>query len=406
MRFAIAVPIVAALLLPAGCRWLAAPHFDTPKPQPADLPLTERQVQPPDASAVTEPQPEPPPAGYYKLTADECHALACKNSSAANLIESSVIVQPGCFANLSGRAYADWVRVTAARHLSGEARSRTASAALTLYYRLLELELKSDVLKHSLDELDALVKANDILLARGFKETADAYQLKKQRIDLLGERAKLRSAIQKLNAELKSLLAIDPGTSGFLLPADQVKVVPDPIDADQAVQAGLRRRNDLNLLRNLAGMADHRTTPSIRKVMTGLTPVLGAVVNQSADDVPLAPFVPAMAKAEAASVRRQLLGLLKDREREAAKEIRTAIEEWGTARDLVAIARKKFELGQERVTDYEKRQKVGQGVELELRKARLELLQSEADLIGEIAKWKLADVKAREAIGLLCGECN
>lgn len=404
MRFAVAVPIVASLLLSAGCRWLAAPEFGTPKPEPADLPLTDRQIPAPDASAVSEPQPEPPPAGYYRLTADECHALACKNSSAANLIESSVIVQPGCFANISGRAYADWVRVTAATHLSAEARTRTASAALTLYYRLLELELKSDVLKSSLDELDALVKANDILVARGFKETADAYQLKKQRIDLLGERAKLRSGIQKLNSELKSLLAIDPGSSGFLLPADQVKVVPDPIDVEQAVQAGLLRRNDLNLLRTLAGMADHRTTPAIRKVLTGLTPVLGAVASVSAEDVPLTPFVSSMAKAEAASVRRQLHNLLKDRERDAAREIRTAVEEWGTARDLVVIARKKFELGQERVTDYEKRQKVGQGVEIELRKARLELLQSESDLIGEIAKWKLADVKAREAIGLLCGD--
>jgi outer membrane protein TolC len=220
----------------------------------------------------------------------------------------------------------------------------------------------------------------------------------------MGDRARLRSGIQKLNAELKSLLAIDPGNSGFLLPADQVKVVPDPIDADQAVQAGLLRRNDLNLLRALAGMADHRTTPAIRRVLIGLTPVLGAVVSQSAGDVPLMPFVSSMAKAESASVRRQLQSLLQDREREAAKEIRTAVEEWGTARDLVVIARKKFELGQERVTDFEKRQKVGQGVELDLRKARLELLQSEADLIGEIIKWKLADVKAREAIGLLCGD--
>lgn len=407
MRFAVAGPVVALTLLAAGCRWLAAPHFDTPKPAPADLPLADRMVPPPDASAVAEPLPEPPPAGYYRLTADECHALACRNSSAANLIESSVIVQPGCFANISGRAYSDWVRVTAARHLSGEARSRTASAALTLYYQLLELELKSDVLRASLVELDELVKTNDVLLAQGFKQTDDTYELKKRRIELLGDQARLRSGVQRLNAELKSLLAIDPGSSGFLLPADQVKVVPDPIDAGQAVQAGLMLRNDLNLLRQLAGMTDHRTVPAVRRVLTGLTPVLGAVSLPTAtDDVSLSPFVSSMAKAEAASVRRQLHGLLQDREREAAKEIRTAVEEWSTARDLVAIARKKFELGQERVTDYEKRQKVGQGVELELRKARLELLQSESDLIGEIAKWKLADVKAREAIGLLCGECN
>lgn len=401
MRVAVAAPVVALGLLSAGCQWLAAPHFGTPKPQATDLPLVERAVPAPDASAVTEPAPAPPPAGYYQLTADECRTLACRNSSAANLIESSVVVRPGCFANLTGRGLVDWVRVTAAAHLSAEARNRTSAAALTLYYQLLEAELQADVLKSSLDEIDALVRSNDVLQTKGFKQTADTYELKKQRIDLLAEQAKLRSGIQRLNAELKSLIAIDPGGRGFLLPADQVKVVPDPLDADAAVQVGLMMRSDLNLIRQLANMADHRTVPAVRQVLVGVTPLLGAVMSGDAEAVPLAPFVSPVAKAEASALRRQLHGLLKDREREAVKEIRTAVEQWGTARDLVAIGRKKFELGHERVTELEKRQKVGQGVELERRKARLELLRAESDLVSAIARWKVADVKAREVTGLL-----
>jgi hypothetical protein len=401
MRFAVAVPVVAVGLLAAGCKWSAAPVFNSPPPQPTDLPLAERNIPAPDASAVTEPSPPPPPAGYYHLSADDCRTLACRNSAAANLIESSVVVHPGCFARLTGRDVIDWVKVTTAAHLSAEARNRTAAAALTLYYRLLEAELQSDVLKSNLEELDSLVRTNDILLAKGFKQTADVYDLKKQRIDLLGEQAKLRSGIQRLNAELKSLLAIDPGAAGFLLPADQVRVVPDPLDPEAAVAAGLIRRADLNLIRNLANVTDHRTVPAVRQVLVGVTPLLGAVMSADAEAAPLSPFVSSVAKAEAAGVRRQLGGLLKDREREAAKEIRTAVEEWGTARDLVAISRKKFELGQERVTEFEKRQKVGQGVEVELRKARLELLRAESDLVSAIAKWKIADVRAREVIGLL-----
>ena len=107
MRFAVALPIVALALLTAGCRWLskpAAPHFDSPKPQPTDLPLADRHVPAPDVSAITEPSPAPPPVGYYRLTADECHDLACRHSAAANLSESSVVVHPGCFANRTGRA--------------------------------------------------------------------------------------------------------------------------------------------------------------------------------------------------------------------------------------------------------------------------------------------------------------
>jgi outer membrane protein TolC len=115
--------------------------------------------------------------------------------------------------------------------------------------------------------------------------------------------------------------------------------------------------------------------------------------------------VTAVAKAEAATVRRQLHGLLKDREREAVKEIRSAVEEWISARDLVAIARKRYELCESRVTDLQKRSDSGMGVELDLRRARLETLKAEAELVGEIARWKQADVKTREVIGLLC-ECE
>ena len=110
-----------------------------------------------------------------------------------------------------------------------------------------------------------------------------------------------------------------------------------------------------------------------------------------------------MAKAEVAAVRSQIMGLLQDREREVAKEIRTAAEEWTTARELVAIARQRFKLHTANVGDLEKKSKVGQAVELELRKARLELLKAESELVGDIVKWKLADVKARETMGLLCG---
>jgi hypothetical protein len=143
-------------------------------------------------------------------------------------------------------------------------------------------------------------------------------------------------------------------------------------------------------------------------VLIGLAPPLAAVVQSTEQLLPaLVPFVSAIAKAEVAAVRRQILGLLQDREREAAKEIRTAVEEWTTARELVAIARQRFELNGAHVKELETKQKVGQAVELELRKARLEQLKAESDLVGEIVKWKLADVKARETMGLLCtGDCG
>jgi hypothetical protein len=361
-------------------------------------------VPPPDVSASGEPSAPPPSPGYYQLTADECRDLACRNSAAANLIESSVVVEAGgCLPHFAGRDAVDYLRITAADYLSREARNRSAAAALTLYYRIMELELKADVLTNSAEEVDALLKSATALDDQGFKAADEVFALKKKRVELTGEAARLRSGIGRLNAELKSLLAIDPGTPGLILPADQVKVVPDPLDPQLAVQVGLANRSDLNLIRSVTNAVDVRTLGAAKRVLAGLVPVLGAVSRPTGEPSVLSPFVDGVAKAEGCAVRRQLAGLLQDREREAAKDIRSAVDEWATARDLVAVARKKFELDTQRVDDLKKRSETGAAVEVELRRARLELLKTEADLISAVVAWKTADVKAREAMGLLCG---
>ncbi len=408
---AVFATMVALAALTAGCR---TPLPVRPPPEPVTLPPSDRQIPPPDLSAITDlpgiGSPNPlPPVGYHRLTAEECRSMACANSSLGNLVDAGSA--PRSEGHLPGHGAAiaiDRVRTTAGHHIAQEARNRNAGSALALYYKLLELELKSDVLASSILELDRMIVASDKLIEKGFRQTADGYELKKQRLDLEADRTRLRSGIQRLNAELKALLAIDPGLQGFILPADQVRVVPEPLDADQAVQVGLMHRSDLNLLRSLAATVDHRTLQAVRKVLVGLAPPLAAVVLATEHLLPaLVSFVSAMAKAEVATVRRQILGLLQDREREAAKEIRTAAEEWTTARELVAIARQRFELNGAQVKELETKSKVGQAVELELRKARLEQLKAESDLVGEVVKWKLADVKARETMGLLCtGACG
>ena len=202
---------------------------------------------------------------------------------------------------------------------------------------------------------------------------------------------------------MKVLLAIDPGTAGLLLPADQVRVVPDPLDMELAVQLGLTLRPELNLLRTLANVADPRAVNAIRKALVGLAPPLAAVLSATAETLPsLTPWVRGAAKADAVVLRQQVLSLLADRERVAVKEIRAAADDWTTARELAGLARSRFELAQGRVDEYEKRARAGQSVEVERRRARLDALQAEGELVTEIAKWKAADVMARQAIGLLC----
>lgn len=405
MRAAFGVGLIA-LAAVVGCRPVAPTVSHA---IPLALPLTGRGIPPVDASAApAEPPlrtPPPPPGNYYHLTAEDCRRHACVNSAVANLLDGAVTPNSGLCADHGTRAMTFAVRAATAHHLADEVRNRTAAAALTAYYKLLELELTADVLASTVAELDELLAVNEKLLERGFKQAADAHELRKQRIELLSNQARLRSGIQALNGELKALLAIDPSTPGLLLPADQVRVVPEPLDVEQAVQLGLRLRPELNLLRTLANVADPRAVSAVRRALVGLAPPLAAVLSVTAETFPvLTPWVRESAKADAVALRRQVLALLADRERAAVKEIRAAADEWTTARELVGLARSRFTLAQERVTEYEKRSNAGQAVEVDRRRARLDALKAEGELVAEIAKWKAADVKTREVMGLLSRE--
>jgi hypothetical protein len=378
----------------------------TPHAQLA-LPLSGREVPPADASEAPPAPPlrtpPPPPANYYHLTAEDCRRQACRGSAVANLLTAAATPNGGLCPDHGTKATTAAVRTATACYLAEEARNRTAGVALAAYYKLLELELTSDVLAATVVELDELLDASEKLAARGFKQADDVHELRKQRIEVLSNQVRLRSGIQKLNGELKALLAIDPGTAGLLLPADQVRIVPDPLDVESAVQLGLRLRPELNLLRTLANVADPRAVAAIRQALIGLAPPLAAVLSTAAEVLPaLTPWVRGAAKADAVALRRQVLALLADRERAAVKEIRAAADEWVTARELAGLARSRFELTQQRVTELETRARAGQAVEVERRRARLDALKAEAELVSEIAKWKAADVKTREAIGLLC----
>lgn len=407
MRAAFGYGLIA-LAITAGCRPVAPPPAPMRSEQLA-LPLAARVLSPVDASA-TPPAPPlrtppPPPANYYQLSAEDCRRHACQNSAVANLLDAAVTPYSGLCADGGTRALTHTVRATTARHLAEEVRNRTAATALTAYYKLLELELTSDVLAATVVELDDVLATNEKLVEKGFKPPADAHDLKRQRIELLASQARLRSGIQQLNGELKAMLALDPGDAGLLLPADQVRVVPDPLDVELAIQLGLKLRPELNLLRTLANVADPRAVQAIRQALVGLAPPLAAVLSAAAETVPaLTPWVRAAAKADAVALRHQVLCLLADRERVAVKEIRAAADEWITARELSGLARSRFELAQERVAEYESRAKAGQAVEAERRRARLDALKAEGELVAEIAKWKAADVKARAAMGLLCRE--
>jgi hypothetical protein len=408
MRNRCRIAVMVAALCPAalGCHTVA--HLVPPPPPPV-LPEVDRQLAPPDVSQVTaDAAPARPPTAdrYHRLTAEECRLLACSRSAAAAVIDAAAAdtVDRGLLEFLD-QTPADRLRRTTAAHLSHEARLRTAAAALELYYRLLEAELTADVLARSIAEVDELVRAGRVMIEKGFPESAEHLQLRKQQVELRAEHARLHHGIRRLNVELKALLRIEPTTPGLLLPADQIQVVPEPLDPEHAVRVGLASRPDLRVLRDLIAGLNHRTVEAVRAAVAGLLPPLGAVHKASRVLAPgLRVLIPALAEPDEVSLRRQLTAGLDARERDAVREIRAAVDEWHTQRELVAIARDRQRLAAERARELGVRRAKGASVEAEYRQAVLDQIKADREVIQEAVKWKLADVKARQAMGLLCGD--
>jgi len=388
----------------AGCR--------TPKQEgglgfaATDLEVVERKLALPDVSQAVDDTADPIHAKveqYHRLSAEEVRVLACSRAAAASLIEAMAAEPPSTFPIIKSHTSADKLRRITATNLANEARLRTAGAALDLYYRLQEAELLTDVLAQSQSEVDRLVESGKVMAERGFTESADYLKLRQQQIELRADRAKLQNGIDRLNLELKAILALDT-TSGRLLPADAIHVDAELLDADRAVQIAIAQRPDLQTIRDLANRLDQRSVDAVRQTFAGLVPPLGAVTAASKVFAPgLRLFFPALANGDVEGLRKQLRMNLADREREAAKDVRSTVGEWHLQRDLVAIARQRQALEVENVRELTVKKQKGASVEVEYRRALIAKLTADANVIREAVKWKQIDVRARREMGLLCG---
>jgi len=399
-------------ILVAGCVLLGMAGCRTPKQEgglgfaATDLEVVERKLALPDVSQAVDDTADPIHAKveqYHRLSAEEVRVLACSRAAAASLIEAMAAEPPSTFPIIKSHTSADKLRRITATNLANEARLRTAGAALDLYYRLQEAELLTDVLAQSQSEVDRLVESGKVMAERGFTESADYLKLRQQQIELRADRAKLQNGIDRLNLELKAILALDT-TSGRLLPADAIHVDAELLDADRAVQIAIAQRPDLQTIRDLANRLDQRSVDAVRQTFAGLVPPLGAVTAASKVFAPgLRLFFPALANGDVEGLRKQLRMNLADREREAAKDVRSTVGEWHLQRDLVAIARQRQALEVENVRELTVKKQKGASVEVEYRRALIAKLTADANVIREAVKWKQIDVRARREMGLLCG---
>ncbi len=391
----------------SGCR------TPRPDPTPTTLPgptLVEaaRVVPAPDLSALPATLPAaaaaPVPARYLSLSAEECRRSACTHAALARGILAAVDGNPRPGSHASAKGAVDDLRRTVAGELAREARNRAAGGALELYYRLQEAELLADLLARSLDEVDALVRAADTLAANGFSEAPEAFALRKSQLDLRAEQVSLRAGVRRLNAELKPLLGLEAAEEN-LLPADGFQVATDQLDPRAAVAHALAGRGDLRAVRALQGGLDTQTVDAVRQAVAGLLPPLGAITAAANTFAPgLRVLLPFLQKTDVEKVRRQVKLLQEDREREIAKDVVEAVDDYHTQRDRLAVSRRRVVVEAARVADLTVKRNNGLPVETELRKARLDLLAAEREQLKDAFAWKRADVTVRKLLGGLCAD--
>ncbi|MGL6074100.1 MAG: TolC family protein [Fimbriiglobus sp.] len=380
-----------------------APRLAPPAPPPRQpvLSAIPRQLTKPDVQQASTTVAVESPVEYRKLTPDECRRLACQHAGPAQLILEAA-QRPKSGPSLAGTSKVDSLRWTAAQQLSKEARNQSAGAALELYYRLQEAELLSDMVTQSLTELDDILASAQTLASNGYPETPETLTLKKTQIELRSEKVKVLAGIRRLNNELKILIGAE-ATQAHLLPDEGITVIRDQLDGRSAALRAFQSRGDLQALRTLEAGLDQQTLDAVKQAIAGLLPPLGAITAATNTLAPgLRALLPFLDRADVETVRRQLCLAIQERERDIAKDVATAIDDYHTQYERIGVSRQLVVLLQKRIEDLQTKLNNGLPVEGEFRQARLDLIRAEREQLRDTYAWKQADIAIRKHLGVLC----
>ena len=317
------VLLAAGLTALVGCR----PCDLAPPVRPAapQLQTTTRGKIELDLSALPKKPAGVPswPEQYRRLTAAECRTLAIVNAPLAADLDSHpandspahlLAHKRGAFADLSRQ-----VRGFAA----DEIRNRSAAAALEDYYKLAAAEGQFDFAVSGQEILTKQLSAAEKAIQQGLKDRGDVNALRRQVYEVESQAAKLDAAIGALNASLAGRLGLDPANPNPLWPADPLRVAATEPDVESAVATAKQYRPDLNLLRALISDDDPGGSMA-NSVLNSINPLLG-------NSPPTHPLFMLLAAIQhdptrfEATTRRQLIGALETRERQAEAEVRAAV---------------------------------------------------------------------------------
>lgn len=374
-------------------------------PQPPEL-QSQRTNLSPDLSALPSYEAvdrllsaAPAPAEYHVLRAEEVQCLAASNAPLAKLYDS----ESQAAANKKDRhGRGDGLvqsQLLAYRALNE--RNKAAAAALELFYLMAEAYLNGDILDQSVAEVDRSMNDLDQLKQSGLKMPPDQTALRRQKLDLLDRRIPLQSGMRQMQGQLQQLCNFEADETLPIWPAADLIVTVASIDLPAAIVEGVANRADVGALRMLNSSLDAGTLPAARSGVQSLGPGLGTAMagkrllgGESGGDE------------ELPTRQTQLAEALADTERTASREIGEAAHNVEAQLRGIAVARERQELWKQRVAALEEKHEANGVTTFDLSAARLELLHAASDTVHRVAAWKIAQIKLKQAEGLLAAECG
>jgi outer membrane protein TolC len=400
--------LVVPLLLAPGCK-----HVDSSSAQPsvqaeAGHVVQRARIEPSVRVAAASVSAKPPERAYWAMTPREAQCRAADKSGTADMMEKEyqALDSQNCLNCLTRNSKSTATKKTMLRHASVEARNVAAGTALELYYRLAELEAKTDLLRDGLVIVADALAELEKLKEQGLKVPPELAQLQKQQLQLAGDLTRAQLGIQQINGELARLLNWhELGLTGYLWPVDSFKVAETHDDPEAAVAVGMARRAQLTLIRAVGADVNVKTLPAMMLLLRSYNGFLGMGRSESFVSF-MGPGITSAKRDETDKRRQQMDDLLREQEFVVAQEIRQAIHTVGAKASLIALAQSKIKLDQDKLSDVANKKKRGLASVLDVSAQRWVLDQSKGELIQEVMAWHTAQAKLRQAQGLLAADCG
>lgn len=338
------------------------------------------------------------------LLPEETESLAAANSKLADLteLERQAVAQAAGNHRKTARLASLQQQLLCLRAI--HERNQSASQALQAFYHLAEVRGNGPFLEGSLTQLGRLREDLRLAKEQGVKVSADATALDRKQLKMQDQQQQAELADAQLSEQLRGLIGLSPGEPTRLLPQPNLRLSVDPIDLEAAISVGLQTRADLAALRLLLSELDTQTLPAARSSLSQTDPGLG-VPAPSLSMIHIL-FKRNTAACELEIRRAQLSELLETREQQIASEIRLAVREIETHLKQAALATETLASWQRRLGDLQALREVGSATPLEINETQFEIAAAESALLKQVVAVRLAEVKLKEAQGLLAAECG